>query len=467
MHDIFLVIGILIGEGWTFDDAKKWKFSGKTIIRSGSLSTLSCQNTVICSFTCTSVEVCLDTSIKCFTEGNETFNGLDFLDFLVEFHLHEVTVQQSGGYYIQMSAYNSENIAMNLMALKESLLWNKVSPFFNKIWRQVIIFGRNGGVQRLGLSKLNLYQIITLLSEQEEQADFVWFDDDMITTDVLQRLKTLSRIDTVIAAFLYANVQDNIDFIEQLNQHNVSYEKLLIFLPLLSFGSGSAEKLLLSKKLPYDKIVIITDRINDEERTTNGWMDSGTAENELLRSEGMWLYLKLVNEIYGAFGELRCVTAQEAIHFFYNSIHNGPFIDICISRHGFRLQPFVAKIVQKSGMEDYLTIQLTRICSGFISPICNFKFVVSDLLHHSVSKRGVSVVNCDLNPELCDHANQTEVVIIIAGVMIAIVLIVAGLFLYRKLKIGESSQMPWAVPFSVLKIMDFDIGISVSLFNVF
>lgn len=34
-------------------------------------------------------------------------------------------------------------------------------------------------------------------------------------------------------------------------------------------------------------------------------------------------------------------------------------------------------------------------------------------------------------------------------------------------KIGESSQMPWAVPFSVLKIMDFDIGISVSLFNAF
>ncbi|CAG9531416.1 unnamed protein product [Cercopithifilaria johnstoni] len=152
---------------------------------------------------------------------------------------------------------------------------------------------------------------------------------------------------------------------------------------------------------------------------------------------------------------------NETMKFYFDdTIIARPFGPIWLNQYRIRLTPFQAKYVEvfKEEPVSIAKLFLTEECNLPKKERANKRCITltGEITNYNTTitmEFPVDVPPCGFQSELCDHPRT---LLSFSVMILAFILLFCAFFVYRKLKSGETSQMPWSIPYQVLKFVDID-----------
>uniref|UniRef100_A0A914KT03 guanylate cyclase n=1 Tax=Meloidogyne incognita TaxID=6306 RepID=A0A914KT03_MELIC len=299
------------------------------------------------------------------------------------------------------------------------------------------------------------------------------------------QLKDVKQKARVIVAVLGDQLSDYVDFLTALQILGISttdYSPILCItrywptemdLPWMQKTNGDYKLNKQMLDLFQHNLVLVNDFYsNDQINTFIKQMglstDSGIQQrNKLLQSiqlyECFWTYALALWHAYSSTNDLSVYQNGTILADAVGQSLEGPFGTIILSGYQKRIAPYKLFLVlsynsnnqTQNYMDEIANISITTDCSksqltadGVCVGLIANLFVVNQKLPDNFSK---DIPNCGFNGELCDNKS---IIIIIVSVVAAASLGIVIFLCFRRVKKGETTQMPYYVSEQLISFVD-------------
>ncbi|KAI6210533.1 Guanylate cyclase [Aphelenchoides besseyi] len=398
--------------------------------------------------------------IELTTRLASAWNALQF-NFWRDYRL-DVTVST----IVQMSTMSAANLANNVAAVLEILDWRRIAVItctscFNE---QRETDGRISTI-RLVLQDLRI-EILADVNLKQNETDL----DGMAS--VLNGLKPVARVflpllgDDLAAytVFLGAMRKAGMNIDEYASILPIShYTTTEIQLPWLVNGVLNTTILSLFEQT----VVLVNNYYNPlalqkfaEDMSLS--VDATSLVVHVQLFESMYVYGTFIEKARELKGNVNVFHNISFIRdMMFNEHFDGPFGTISLDANNQRLAPFQVYIitVANKNLTEFMRINASTDCkrnqgSPVIENRCLFfEGQLFEQTRHLLAGIPPDTPSCGYSGELCD---QRGTIVIVISVMAAICIGFLVFLCVRKMRTGETAQMPWAISAPTIKFVDLD-----------
>uniref|UniRef100_A0A7E4VUI4 guanylate cyclase n=1 Tax=Panagrellus redivivus TaxID=6233 RepID=A0A7E4VUI4_PANRE len=361
---------------------------------------------------------------------------------------------------IQMSTMSATNIATNLAAVMQTLNWGKAG-----IIRCTECF------DSVDILKSSFESIKRVLAERSVE---ILHDIDVSaavvqsSTALTERLLEFTNNARIIFVFLGTRLSAHTEFMIAFN--NVVAQNKHDYMPVIIIPQYTGEPI----DAPWvgnqtivnyfsNSIVLVNEYYN---RTAiDVFTDQTLGRRGSPLSETL-VYVQFYESIFvyehylsKAFNETNNASlALDALYLLgimRNQRITGPFGEIPLDSYNQRIAPYSVYSITESGLSRFLTVEYSDSCPIGVQDVdgrCT-SLVASFAEPNSafVKELPPDTPSCGFNGELCDQKGTLVIVITVMSAVSLAVIIFLGA---RKIRSGETEQMPWAIFGNMIKFAD-------------
>ncbi|VDO07454.1 unnamed protein product, partial [Brugia timori] len=385
---------------------------------------------------------------------------------------------------VQTSTISTLNAAFNLVAFFKIMSWDKVVL----IW-SVIAFDDEYTTKLKIANIRTVFKLngISLLNDIHVNTS----DTTRSLVDVLMEIKNTSRIWIPIFGYYLHDYIEFLAAVKQLSLDPTVYVTVLLdfvvlgeFKPPWILPNNSINE---TMKFYFDETIIAPPKCQILIRTlVNNYYSSRNLSiirrnipadaNDLTiilytqLYESGWLYSTILRNTLQTSQNFNQFKGLESLIDTVKSSHFlGPFGTIWLNQYTVRLTPFQVKYVEvfqeePVGIADLFLTQecdqdkirkkgASRRCITLTGKITNYNTTITK--HFPVD-----MPLCGFEGEMCDYTGS---MLKISLIITAFFLLSCAFFVYRKSKSGETSQMPWAIPYQLLKFVNIEASSMMSV----
>ncbi|KAI1730552.1 adenylate and guanylate cyclase catalytic domain-containing protein [Ditylenchus destructor] len=175
--------------------------------------------------------------------------------------------------------------------------------------------------------------------------------------------------------------------------------------------------------------------------------------------ESYWLYAFSLERAFERNSTPQIYASGEYLrHLMQTELIQGPFGNVPMDSNSQRLAPYkVFMLDTKAGsLVEVIDISLSFKCSDGATTNAKCALLIGNHIAENqsrVSSMPPDIPSCGFSGELCD---QRGTIIIVVTIMVTICLAFIVFLCFGRVKTGENSQMPWAIPSATISFVELD-----------
>uniref|UniRef100_A0A0N4ZS00 guanylate cyclase n=1 Tax=Parastrongyloides trichosuri TaxID=131310 RepID=A0A0N4ZS00_PARTI len=399
---------------------------------------------------------------------------------LLEFNIwNEYEDEAFDNEIVQMSTESGTNIAANLYTVLNVLNWKKIAIIYCN--ECISRFKGNGVSNEIDLTLQTITDILEVNSIEVRETiklNSAQINDMTFMINILKNMKTKARIFVPILGTKLSNYEVYMKALVANDMKTSSFMTIIFRLfeyPLLNdpwvLANGSYDESILQL---YDRTIVLQNNYYSPEEVVSFKSKYSLTIND----NSILFYFQLFETAYtymymltGAYihtsNNISLFSSTDysvyLIQYMRNNKIEGPYGSIYFDNSNQRVSPFTVEVIEnsprKKGLNSLISVNIDELCVYEGTNINDNKNclaltgVITNMDASILEDLPQDMPSCGFDGELCD---QTGTIIIIVAVIITVILVIVVFIFVRRMRNGESANMPWAIEPESLEILEND-----------